>query len=553
MRDSTPFLTRLDLDASADARAIRRAYARELKLIDQQSDPAGFQVLRLAYETALRWSERPAGDEPEQEDEPPFVASAPHGTSEPVQAPAPLPRDPSAIDAEAAFAAFTVAIVPLRAGQPGDGAWDAALQRTLGRGILLNLEARTGFEAHIVRLLLDGWKGGNEHLFAAAAKAFGWEADRQHLQLFGYHGAVLNRAIDEQQMFDARDEPDRSNQRRVLRQLRAGAVPEPLPMRRDMVHAERMMERYPSLMPIIADMALLGAWRERYQQAIGELPDTAPPPPAPEPDARNWRAKGVSTATVVFLLFQLLRMCGQFNSPSAPSVSGPPPSSFPRLAQPGLALPSLDASKLTNAQIMELLGRVNYHPGPNEHKRVAYDVTLGGAGGINQVRRTVGSGDARFDSAVEAAIRDTPPFPASAPRSFTIDIALDDPGVAHALGSKRTATAVVPLVQKLSQVQVEEIGHRIDFKLKPDSVPGDFRTQFKVTLDASGAVTGVELVHGSGDHRYDRAVEMALRQTKPFGPGHAGTHTLSYGITITSTKAPGEKKSPDAAGDSEKQ
>ncbi len=55
MRDSFPFLTRLGLQPDSDAKDIRRAYARELKKIDQAADPGAFQELRESYEIALGW------------------------------------------------------------------------------------------------------------------------------------------------------------------------------------------------------------------------------------------------------------------------------------------------------------------------------------------------------------------------------------------------------------------------------------------------------------------------------------------------------------------
>lgn len=68
---SLDFLTLLGLDAHADLAAVRRAYAKQLKQIDQEREPAAFTRLREAYEAAQAWlaarpdSEPPLARQPE--------------------------------------------------------------------------------------------------------------------------------------------------------------------------------------------------------------------------------------------------------------------------------------------------------------------------------------------------------------------------------------------------------------------------------------------------------------------------------------------------------
>lgn len=54
-------LRELGLDADADERAVKRAYAAKLKIIRPETDPEGFQALNETYQAALEWlRERPA-------------------------------------------------------------------------------------------------------------------------------------------------------------------------------------------------------------------------------------------------------------------------------------------------------------------------------------------------------------------------------------------------------------------------------------------------------------------------------------------------------------
>ena len=53
MLDISQAHARLGLESNADAKAVRRAYARALKELDQEAGIPAFQSLREAYELAL--------------------------------------------------------------------------------------------------------------------------------------------------------------------------------------------------------------------------------------------------------------------------------------------------------------------------------------------------------------------------------------------------------------------------------------------------------------------------------------------------------------------
>lgn len=64
-----PF-TALGLDGDADERQVKRAYARQLRTTRPDDDPAGFQRLNEAYQTALQWCRMRADVTPETPDAP---------------------------------------------------------------------------------------------------------------------------------------------------------------------------------------------------------------------------------------------------------------------------------------------------------------------------------------------------------------------------------------------------------------------------------------------------------------------------------------------------
>jgi hypothetical protein len=295
------WLTRLGLGKDADARAIRRSYARELKRIDQLHDAAGFQALREAYEGALQWTEyksyRVTGESAaDASSEAPYTQFEESVTDEEAPMPdfgAPLTEqqkhlsrtqfifapgrdahgalqlDDAPAIAGAAFDAF-FRTLPLATLGEEDGVdqCEAALRTQFENPAMLTIAARTLFERGIAELLADGWKPGHQILFAAATNFFGWDADRSRLHYLGYAGAMLNAAIDQQALFGRQFDSAIVAQRKVLARLRNGDS-KPVQVKRDMVTVEGMCRHFPIWMALMVDSGTIGNWRWIYQVSGG--------------------------------------------------------------------------------------------------------------------------------------------------------------------------------------------------------------------------------------------------------------------------------------------
>ena len=316
---STPyFLQRLGLDPKAGERDIRRAYARELKQIDQEQDAAGFQHLRLCYEQAQNWvryhDESEANDEA---DDDVFVLQDEHGAAPP-SAPvvdshanpeaAPLSTDevnargddrgeriadpeveqesksspgltpsvvrfaePQISDAQTVLTEFLPWLYAAAQGssKPTLETVREALTRCLADPRMVGLDAGDEFERAIAHLLVQGWKPGHETLFVAALLQFDWEQDIRRLQRLGYAGNILAHAIAERQHFFQQEYYSTEAQRRVIEMLRQSVRPSDSDLIKYQPLVQGLAERYPHVLDIIAGQQRA----EQWLQWAAEVPE----------------------------------------------------------------------------------------------------------------------------------------------------------------------------------------------------------------------------------------------------------------------------------------
>jgi hypothetical protein len=282
-------LERLQLDSSATERDVKRAYARELKLIDPATQQQAFADLRQAYEGALaqvRFTAQFAGDsavfgqtdgegssrqEPENGEAPADMASdvgeeprpaqppEPDPAQGPAQSQAPAPGpSPRELPRHLPFDSFVETLTFSSSDLP---AAQATLRRWLAQDELMLMAAREAFELELMEALASRRFGPRTAvMFLAASQAFYWDSGRHsQLERMGHVGAYISSLLYEMAVLDAR------SQQRWL------ALTE-TPDRKKALTLLKDAERMESLSPMLARLFFAEGHIEAWQQARDDAP-----------------------------------------------------------------------------------------------------------------------------------------------------------------------------------------------------------------------------------------------------------------------------------------
>lgn len=558
MNDVPGFLLALGLRPDADERAVRRAYASELKKIDQETEAAAFQRLRETYEAALAWARhRPQADasgaapapapalqelrQPQEVQERPVEQDAPSepaaqvdradaATQPPTEAPRPVSPHENAHAAIVAFADRLTERPPLSID-------DAAM--LLGAALederLLDMDARFLFEANVAHILASGWQAGHEHLFEAAAEVFEWRKDSARLQRLGKAGHVVDAAIVEQHAHADLPPAHREPQLKYLDLLRKRANPGEEAVALGLDHVLQAAGLFPNWVRLTSKTDNIAAWRQIDARAASS--SVAQGNAAASTGGSLKAAKLITWFVICFvglLLIALLRAYSGWQGTRMPisqplSVSQATlPSAYttPPTAAAGTArVPKVDDSP--TAQYIRA-PRVVYPPMSKrlgEQGRVVVKVLADDSGKVMGIRVAESSGFERLDAAAVAAAREAQIVPlrhangtpAPAWYKVPINFVLSE-GTASFKPEPSSAQTPAPRAMAQPPTVQASWGDRIAAKVRSHivftaNVVGNPVVEYTVDLAPDGAITGARLSKSSGMPEWDQAALRGILKT----------------------------------------
>jgi protein TonB len=437
---------RLGLEEGADERQVRRAYARELKLIDQERDLDGFQHLRACYETVLALARQvgPVGAGANETQAAP--GSTPHEDIAASRSGAEIlgltdaeartwlgSTDPRANGA-AAFADFRVRIAALAA-LPERHAhyeswrvahWTTALREALADPRLVHIEAPAIFEQHVADLLAGGWQPGHHLLLPAAVEVFGWDEEHGALERLGHTGLVLDAALAQRAIFQYQDILARTKQREVFHLLRQPWPPGRGKIGRHIGHLLTLVEHFPDMLHVLAPQAAVTVWRE---QCPGANP--VPFALADQSPRAGKRSSGFGfpgALVIVFIAIMQVLTSHSGRGPSHDEAAGDMAqfaSESIETVGAGQGIPSSgeDAEPLTAGEMEAIQKHADYSPGNSvlfTPQFARYRVTLDVDGNVVDIDQLERPADPAFGAAVEQAIRAAAPFRKRRSREFHV-------------------------------------------------------------------------------------------------------------------------------------
>ncbi len=544
------FLTRLGLDSQADERAVRKAYSRELKLIDQETDASGFQALRSAYDAALRWAKQPHRIQilpSESTEQLPPEPEAPSPAKPTFQAPAeidPVPmaesghtanvifKSPEA-DAAEVFDAFmrrfdenSQGLVALKVTKISEN-----LQGCLEDTRLFNLTAREAFERLLAQTLAGRWRPNHEALLTACAHVFGWKTDRRRLKALPQVGWAMEQAMVEWELFE-RETYEQSmtvqtQTKELLHQLRYGPSPDQRSVVLNLGKIEALVARFPYFMKMTINGSNLEEWRRINREiAAGAVPQPAERQPA----------SGMSGSVLILFLVMLAMYIGALNiarnaQPQGQMMTAPHTSN---VARPIAATSYAGISA-------KIAAHVSFYPAgtgiPNDP--VEFKVSLQPDGRIAAIDKIKSSGLAVYDFAVRKAIEDAAPFAIDAdgkhPASFlysrtplstetmtgalpTIDVApmpRIGKSIAQASAAPAPAKPPSPAQKRVMEVIKKRILAKMTYVPPKDWARSD-PAEYQVVLNSDGNIAQISLKRSSGLPAFDEELRKALVGAAPY-------------------------------------